>query len=258
MDRPPVREVTDPVAHAEHELAEAAGAYLHNTVRDPGVTCAVCTTPVSGSQRCLSCERAYTAGALGDVVAPLIYGIKGSPSAGVLRGYKDDPRRFMRDRYTLIVNRLLYLGIALHERCVERLAGQPVDVRLAIPSLKDRPGPHPFAAIARAMNAVSQSPHLAPRLAALSDHSISACRFLLTPDVDLSRRHVLLLDDTWTSGACAHSAALTMRRAGAQRVSVMVVGRWLAPGYAHNSRFIEALHSPYDPRVCPATGGGCP
>jgi predicted phosphoribosyltransferase len=140
---------------------------------------------------------------------------------------------------------------------VERQAGQPIDVRLAIPSLKDRAGPHPFAAIALRMNAISQSPCLAPRFAAMYDHSISARHFRLTPDVDLTRRHVLLLDDTWTSGASAHSAALTLRRAGAQRVSVMVIGRWLAA--ARNARFIEGrLQNPYDPRVCPVTGGECP
>jgi hypothetical protein len=259
MDRPALHEVTDPVRCAERELAETAGPYLHNTVRGDGGTCAVCTTPVSGCHRCLTCERAYAAAALGGIVVPLIYGIKGSPSAAVLRGYKDDPRPSARARYARIVNRLLYLGIKSHARCVERQAGHPIDVRLAIPSLKDRPGPHPFAAIAASMDAVSESPILVPRFAAIDDHSISARRFRLTPDVDLMRRHVLLLDDTWTSGASAHSAALTLRRAGAQRVSVMVIGRWLAPGYAHNARFIEGrLQRPYDPRVCPVTGGGCP
>jgi hypothetical protein len=257
MDRPALREVT--VRCAEEELAAAAGTYLHNTVRDDEVTCAVCTTPVSGRHRCLTCERAYTAAALGGIVVPLIYGIKGSPSAGVLRGYKDDARPSPRARYARIVNRLLYLGITLHERCVERQAGQPIDVRLTIPSLKDRPGPHPFASIALSINAVSLSPTLAPRFAAIHDHSISAHRFRLTPDVDLTRRHVLLLDDTWTSGASAHSAALTLRRAGAQLVSVMVIGRWLTPEYARNARFIEGrLQNPYDPRACPVTGSECP
>jgi len=192
-------------------------------------------------------------------VAPLVYGIKGRPSAGVLRGYKDDAEPSARARYARIVSRLLYLGITLHERCIERQAGQPVDVRLAIPSLMDRPGPHPFVTIALSMNAVGLSPTLAPRFAAIRDHSISAHRFRLTPDVNLARRHVLLLDDTWTSGASAHSAALTLRRAGAQRVSVMVIGRWLTPGYARNARFIEGrLQNPYDPRVCPVIGGECP
>jgi hypothetical protein len=259
MDRTPVYEVTDPVRRAEHELAEAAGAYLHNIVRDAGVTCAVCATPVNGCDRCLTCERANTVPALSEIVVPLIYGIKGNQSAEVLRGYKDDPLRSTRAGYAGIVNRLLYLGITLHERCVERQAGQPIDVRLTIPSVKNRPGPHPFTAIALRMNAISQSPCLAPRLGATHDHSISARHFRLTPDVDLTRRHVLLLDDTWTSGASAHSAALTLRRAGAQRVSIMVVGRWLAPGYARNARFIEGrLRNPYDPRVCPVTGGRCP
>lgn len=253
-----MHEVTDPVRRAEHDLAEAGSAYLHNTVRDAGVTCAVCTTPVGGRHRCLTCERAYTAAALSEIVVPLIYGIKGNQSAGVLRGYKDDPRPSTRARYARTVNRLLYLAITLHERCVETQAGQPIDMRLTIPSSKDRPGPHPFAAIALRMNAIGQSPCLAPRYGAIHDHSTSARHFRLTPAVDLTRRHVLLLDDTWTSGASAHSAALTLRRAGAQRVSVMVIGRWLAAGHASTARFVEGLQNPYDPRVCPVTGGVCP
>ena len=257
MDRPAVRE--DPVRRAEHELAEVAGSCLHNTVRGAGVTCRICATPVSGRHRCLTCERTYAAAAPGDIVVPLIYGIKGSESSDVLRGYKDDPQPGARARYARIVDRLLYLGLTLHERCVERQTGQPIDLRLTIPSLKDRPGPHPFAAIALRMNAISQSPRLAPRFATMHDHSISARHFLLTPGIDLTRRHVMLLDDTWTTGASAHSAALTLRRAGAQRVSIMVIGRWLGPGYADNARFIEGrLQSPYDPRVCPVTGGECP
>jgi hypothetical protein len=45
----------------------------------------------------------------------------------------------------------------------------------------------------------------------------------------------------------------------AERVSVLVVGRWLSPGYGNTRRFIsEHLQSDYDPGVCPVTGGACP
>jgi orotate phosphoribosyltransferase len=45
---------------------------------------------------------------------------------------------------------------------------------------------------------------------------------------------ILLLDDTWTSGGTAQSAAVTLKRAGARSVAVVVLGRHLlavpAPG----------------------------
>ncbi len=36
---------------------------------------------------------------------------------------------------------------------------------------------------------------------------------------------VLLLDDTWASGASAQSAAVALKRAGARAVAVVIIGR---------------------------------
>jgi hypothetical protein len=192
-------------------------------------------------------------------VVPLTYGIQGHPSGALLQGYKDDPQRRVRASHARIVDRLLYLGLMMHERCVEARAGQVVDVRLAIPSLKGRPGAHPLFTMALNMNAVSDSPLLTAIFIEAHDRDFSERNFGIRPDVDFTGRHVLLLDDTWTSGANAHSAALTLRRAGARRVSVMVIGRWLVPRYGRNGQFIrDRLQHPYDPRVCPVTGGDCP
>jgi len=113
--------------------------------------------------------------------------------------------------------------------------------------------------VARKMNAVNTSPLLTAKFIEARDRDISERNFAIRPHVDLTGRHVLLLDDTWTSGASARSAALTLRRAGAQRVSVMVIGRWLVPRYGRNDQFIrDRLQHPFDPRVCPVTGGDCP
>jgi len=70
---------------------------------------------------------------------------------------------------------------------------------------------------------------------------------------------VLLIDDTWTSGGHAHSAALSLRNAGAARVSVLVVARWLKEDYGNNKQFLADLAArDFDPRICPWTGGPCP
>jgi phosphoribosylpyrophosphate synthetase len=259
MSQAALQEVTDSIRRAERELADTAGGYLHNVVRDRGVTCGVCTTPVSDGDRCLTCERAYQAAGLGDIVVPLTYGIQGERSAAVLQAYKNDPQRRVRAGCARLVDRLLYLGLMVHEKCVEARVGQPIDVRLTIPSLKGRPGAHPLFTMALNMNAVNESPLLTAQLTECYDRDVSERRFALRPSVDLTGRHVLLLDDTWTSGANAHSAALTLRGSGAHRVSVMVIGRWLVPRFGRNAEFIrDRLHDPYDPRLCPVTGGDCP
>jgi hypothetical protein len=72
------------------------------------------------------------------------------------------------------------------------------------------------------------------------------------------RRHVLVVEDTWVSGAKAQSVALTLKDAGASNVTVLAIGRWLRYDWNDHKTFIEELHEPYDAQVCPVTGGRCP
>jgi adenine/guanine phosphoribosyltransferase-like PRPP-binding protein len=84
-------------------------------------------------------------------------------------------------------------------------------------------------------------------------------KFVLQPAARLDGQHVLILDDVWTTGSNAQSAALAVRRAGAAAVSVLVVGRWLSPDRRGMADFIATrLHRDYDPDICPVTGGDCP
>jgi predicted amidophosphoribosyltransferase len=251
--------VTDPIAAAERELRCAAGGYLRNVVREPAQTCAVCATPVRGYPRCLPCDRARATSGLADQVVALCYAIQGAQSGFMLRHYKDNPAAAVRAQHARIISRLLYLGVTLHERCLETVTARPVTLRLTIPSSRDRPETHPFFAIARKLNAVNDTPLLKPARGSAYDRSIDADNFALKPDVDLRGLHILLLDDTWTTGGHAQSAALTVRRAGAETVSVLVIGRWLSPRHARNGDFVaERLRDDYDPRRCPVTGAQCP
>ena len=91
------------------------------------------------------------------------------------------------------------------------------------------------------------------------DRAISAAKFVLRPTVRLDGHHVLVLDDSWTTGSNAQSAALALRRAGASAVSVLVVGRWLSPRFGRTADFVAArLAGGYDPYTCPVTGSRCP
>jgi hypothetical protein len=251
--------LTDRAAEARRSLVRAAGGYLRNVVREAGVTCAICAAPVDGFERCWRCQQDQRIGGLADLVLPLMYAIGGTQSATLLWHYKDDPVRKVREQHTLILNWLLYFAISVHERCLGVVAGLPVSLRVAIPSLSGRTGTHPFTELARWMKALSESVALVPAPGAMCDRAVSGDKFLVEPAERLDGKHVLVLDDTWTTGSNAQSAALTLRGAGAERVSVMVVGRWLSPGYGNTGRFIsERLQNDYNVDICPVTGGECP
>lgn len=68
---------------------------------------------------------------------------------------------------------------------------------------------------------------------------------------DLAGAGVLLLDDTWTTGARVQSAAYALKRAGVSRVVVVVLGRHVNPGYAGWKPIIDAIKTqPYRHEVC--------
>jgi hypothetical protein len=250
---------SDRTAEISRLLTSTAGSYLHNIIREPGRTCLVCTAPVDRYSNCWRCSQSASLPGLADVVAPLTYAVAGSQSAAMLRHYKDDLNVGVRFQHLRIINWLLYVGIALHQVCIEAVAGQPITSRLAVPSLRGRIGLHPFLALTQDMGATDRSPQLIAAPQATEDRLINDQQFQLTPPADLTGQHVLILDDTWTTGSRAQSAALTLRRAGAQRISVLVVGRWLDPDYAGNALFVQTMCRPdYDPRRCPVTGGSCP
>ncbi|WP_460697349.1 ComF family protein [Nocardia thraciensis] len=192
------------------------------------------------------------------MVAPLIYGIAGRQTGAVLRQYKDNVDARARERYARTVLGVLYAGLALHERCLEVVVGEPVSSRVTVPSSKGRLGVHPFTDIARRINAVSGPPMLSTVRRA-DDRHPDGERFRVRSPQAVRGRHVLVLDDTWTSGASAQSAAMALWTAGASAVSIMVVGRWLDPDRTGARAFIQSrLTADYDPYRCPVTGGQCP
>ncbi|MCO5972770.1 hypothetical protein [Actinoallomurus soli] len=67
------------------------------------------------------------------------------------------------------------------------------------------------------------------------------------------------MEDTWARGGHAQSAALALRKAGADRISVLVVARWINEDFADNRRFVNDLADrDFDPLICPWTGAVCP
>lgn len=260
-------------------LVGAAGKYLRNPVRDPDLTCRVCTSPTFGQPRCNPCaDAANMFEGLADLVVPLSYSIGSGPSAKVLRHYKDDPDPKMRAYCTNILAMTMQVGLDLHRSCMEQHAGKPISMILFVPSTR---GLRDFADLATDLGAVdllkpvqgdtetSQSGRLVVgHRPTKGDRTVTRHRFVL--DGDVRGQHVLILDDSWTTGANAQSCALTVRAAGAAAVTVVVAGRRLNLGwstdwpadapakYRSNRDFVRRYLNPlYDPYLCPVTGSTC-
>jgi hypothetical protein len=241
---------------APQEAAAVPLEFLRNVVREPMRTCGVCATPVDGYRLCWRCRGHQRIDGLADAVAPLAYALDGTKSAAVLRNYKNHPLRRERERCGSIVGELLRLGMSLHERCFGTAVGQPVSARVVIPSLTSRIGTHPMTSIAESLGLMGDVV-LRPALDARCDRVVDPEKF--TVDGAVAGRHVLVLDDVWTTGSNAQSATLTLRRAGAAAVSVMVIARWLTAGHPLSEKLIrERQGEDYNPFVCPVTGHRCP
>ncbi len=234
-------------------LVSTAGGYLRNPVRQDFVTCAVCTTPSSGYRLCSPCNRQRCCGQpLADAVAPLSYAVAGRQSGYVMRGYKAQPPL---DEHRAVVALLIILALTTHSDCAAEVVRTRLTHWATVPSLPAKPGEHPLHKI---VSGVMPEPEVSLTAAA----SVANARDLNRDHFHVASRltsgsHVLLLDDTWTSGGHAQSAVLALRDAGANHVSVLVVARWIREDFGDNAQFLRDL-SDYDPAICPWTGAECP
>ena len=190
----------------------------------PGL-CRVCRGPARrGCARCFQCElHAQSApGLLADAVAPAAYAVKGSQLARDLWLYKSGRPGSGAAGARLLPLLLVFLHD--HGPRVWRQAGMARPSHACVvPSGRGRDGPHPLQALAAPYLAL---PWLGLRPRPGGDpwaRSLDAARFSAGPRV--TGAEVLLLDDTWASGASAQSAALALKRSGARAVAVVVIGR---------------------------------
>jgi hypothetical protein len=248
----------------------------------PGAGCGVCRGPLRpGYARCYQCDRHAPLGPalLAGAVVPISYAIKGTPFADHLWRYKSvpmpsssppppsllpktpasssaaTPAPFPAPASVLTpasarasILALLLAFLADHGPCVWQRAGMPApDLIAVVPTGAGRPGPHPLLRLV--------SPYL----------RLPGCRLALRPgrqgrDLDLDRfevlgrpagASVLLLDDTWVSGASAQSAAAALKLAGARHVAVVVLGRHVNPDDPASAPLLAGITAArYDPSAC--------
>jgi hypothetical protein len=203
----------------------------------PGV-CACCRGPSGrGFARCFHCclHEESAPGLLADAVAPVACAPKGSRLATDLWLYKSGRPGAREARWTLLAMLLVFLREE-GPRAWRRAGIPPPACACVVPSGRGRPGPHPLRTLLRGGLALPWVPLLSRAGADCWGRALDPRRFCAPGPV--AGRAVLLLDDTWTSGGTAQSAAVALKRAGARSVAVVVAGRHLPaiPGTEEHAR----------------------
>lgn len=239
-------------------LRRRSRVYSPEPPGQPGV-CAVCRGPAGpGYARCYQCARHQLLGPdlLADAVVPVSYAVKGTEFSADLWRYKSS--RAAASAVAAARTSLLALLLAFlhdHGRCVWRQAGLAAPGYLAVvPTGGGRPGSHPLLELAAPFVRL-------PRAKLVTGLGYQA----RDPDetrfqAERVRPHadILLLEDSWVSGSSAQSAAAALKRAGARRVVVIVLGRHLDPADRFGARLATRVaETPYDQGRCAVHGVPC-
>ncbi len=249
------------------QLTRRVGGFFHNTRKVHGVTCLVCAGPVSSDEEiCSRCagHRAEFGDRLADRVLLLTY-VRGQQprtqhqSAHTVRAYKwpGSPVERCLNHLRLMVS----VATGIHARCVAESAGRIWDSVTFVPS-SSKPGPeHPVAELARHVafrNGIDNRLALAigPGIDDTS-RTVRSDRFVVPERYSdrVKGKHVLLVDDTWTSGAKAQSAAVALSDAGAEQVTALCVARWCRHDWPDHRELLDSCIEPYDAFECPVRGG---
>jgi hypothetical protein len=242
-------------AAAWRRLAAQAGAQAALlTAPDPTAAglCQLCRGPAwPGRDRCFRCHRygQCLPGLLPDVVVPVAYAVKGGHHATNLWLYKSE--RSGATAAGSALRSLLLVFLRDHGGCVWRQARAPGPSHVAVvPSRRGRPGMHPLQRLAAPYLTLTWVRLALARRDDPQAHDPDPSLFL---PQRLRGASVLLLDDTWTTGASATSAAAALRLAGARSVAVVVLGRHLddyALALAAGGGAGASLGMPFRPGLC--------
>ncbi len=215
--------------------------------------CSVCLTFTSGFTTCYRCGHDPR---FADAVLPVSY----SPHFGQLHTELAAYKRASgqpAQRLRLQLAAVLWRFLKAHEGCLALAAGVvSFDRVTTVPSgSSERDEAHPLRAIVGGIVEPTRGRHerlLLRSGTAVPDRAVVRTRFGATRR--LESESVLLIDDTWTTGASAQSAAWSLKDAGAGAVGVLVIGRHVQPTYQDNEARLAALPGPFTWEGCALHG----
>jgi predicted amidophosphoribosyltransferase len=230
------------------DLANRSAGFLIPPRHGSGV-CHDCFNLTRGYERCFACacgERRLA------TLVPISLSLGGSHVHHVLADYKR-LQGLAAERATRELAAILTRFLGSHEPCVAKAAGlSRFDVVTTVPSGDARRDEaHPLRKlVAERVEPVRQRYERLLRHSGIQvrPRSFDARRF--TPTRTVEGLNVLLIDDTWTTGASAQSAAAVLQEAGAAAVAAVVVGRHLRRGWHENDARVAALAGHFDWSTC--------
>ena len=215
------------------ELSAPFENYLLPVLRAGEGVCQICHTSVTGGYaKCYPCHQASRIlEARADAVSSVALSVAGEQFARDLSVYKNGPAS-VRERLHFGLAAVAWRWLVKHEDCVADAVGvERFPVVTTVPTTSGRAS-HPLPRIlGQLVGATSERYRelLRPNLAVEAGREARIDRFLPIADVP-DGLPILVIDDTWTTGGHAQSAAAALKRAGAGRIGVVALGRHFRRG----------------------------
>jgi hypothetical protein len=215
--------------------------------------CRICRGWCEGYHRCWNCQQHFQRfhGLPVPRLLAAALAVKGTALALDLWNYKYAASAEEGDAAQERLTGLLHATSQRHEACLARICEvEMFDVVTCVPSARRPTHHHPLRRLVASVSPLSE--RLQDTLVATGadhQHQWADGRFRVTASVE--GRSILLVDDTWTSGGSAMSAALALLEAGATAAGVLVLGRHFDPTFRQGSVYSEfATSLGFDPEFC--------
>ena len=228
------------------ELSEPYRNHLISVLPRGRGVCATCWTAVDpGYRLCFPCRIAHDAYGrrLADVVVPIALAVKRGQLAHELWHYKYDLDVTVRRRLEFRLAAVLWRFLEQHEAHVAEAVGvTQFSTVTTVPGTRQRDDEHPLVRIVGTLVGQTRSryqPLLTPGLgASVEGRAVLADRYRATRALT-DHPDVLLIDDTWTTGGRAQSAAIALHDAGAARVALVVLGRHFDRSFGYGEAYYQ-------------------
>jgi predicted amidophosphoribosyltransferase len=230
------------------ELTAGYGNFMLGPRTGPEV-CGVCFNFTTGYERCYACAHGLP---WLDALVPISYSVAREQLHHTLASYKRLEGEIAR-RFTVELAAVLWRFLAHHEACVAAAVGvSRFDLVTTVPSSdRARDEHHPLRTIVGELVGPTRERH--ERLVGRTETTVPARGFDREKYESIRRlagEPVLLIDDTWTTGANAQSAAAALKSAGSGPVAAVVIGRHLNRQWHHNDRRLRRITRPFDWSTC--------